>query len=151
VCGHSLRAALSEFARTLAGGGDTLSVHVTNVRPPDIADADVVVVVAGVGAGGLESTVRQALAAWSRSAVLEGKVAFGVLVGDGPADFGRQYDAMTDALSRCGATAFAPPLALVRGQQDNGLLMEKYCGHWAPVMPALRQMAAVRAKKTVVA
>jgi hypothetical protein len=141
---------LLEFATRLTGG-DALDALVTTLRPRDMADADVVVFAAHVGADGLESTARQALAAWARSTVLEGKVAFGVLIGDGPADFGSQYDAMADALSRCGATAFAPPLALVNGQQDNRLMIEKYCGHWAPVMPALRQMAAVRAKKTVVA
>lgn len=151
TCGGSFRKMLSEFAIQLSGDDGARNVAVTSVCPRDMCDADVFVLVAHVDASGLESTARQALTAWSQSKFLAGKVAFCVLVGDRPADFGRQYDIVADALSHSGATAFAPAIALVRGQSDHQLMIAEYCRHWAPVMPALRQIAAASAKRTVAA
>ncbi|MGV0806623.1 hypothetical protein [Mycolicibacterium setense] len=151
ACGGSFKSVLSDFAARLAGRDDVRNVVVTSICPRDLTDADVFVFVARVDACGLESTAREALAAWSQSSFLMGKVAFCILLGDGAADFGSQYNLVSAAISRSGATNFAPALALVIGQPGHKLAVAKYCEHWAPVVPALRQLAASGIRKGVAA
>src|SRR5689334_21466014 len=91
VCGGSFRALLSSFASRLSDQDSIRNVVVTSICPRDLTNSDVFGFVARVGPDGLEGAARQALDAWSQSNFLIGKVAFCVLIGDRPSDFGPQY------------------------------------------------------------
>jgi hypothetical protein len=151
TCGTSIVSVLDDFANQLTGSCGVQHVPVTSIGPRDLVDSDVFVFAARVDARGLEATARDALTAWSQSKFLEGKVAFWVLVGDCPADFGQQYDAAADALAATGATVFAPAFTLVNGQTDHSFAVGQFCRYWAPLLPALRQIAASRAPKQIAA
>jgi hypothetical protein len=151
MCGTSIVSLLEDFAHQLAGTRGVRHVPVTSIGPRDLVDSDVFVFAARVDARGLEATARDALSAWSQSKFLAGKVAFWVLVGDCPADFGRQYDAVAEALAATGATVVAPAFTLVHRQTDHSLAVGHYCRYWAPHLPALRHLAASTAPKQIAA